>query len=256
MNFEYLSPESILIIIVCVFCGCIALLSWYRNKETQDLSEIELKIFAAEHDIKFREDGRFYSAELKHFELFPHIGADYEIENVMTCLHEDFHTYVFDVTTTGANTLSGLLSMLGMGNSKDIHLIGIAIEFENIVIPRFEINVAEDDVFTCFEDKIKIKNKLLPDYLKNDFAVFQLPESSAQEIVDLLVKRIDIHKFLLRSGFNLLAGSNNILVYYQSSTTRLTVPLYNEIEEQAIRLGEIFSLSPHSGDIKSLKGKT
>ncbi len=240
-----------IVTVIALFIFFLAL-DWYRRKEVQDLKTLEHEVVAAENDLDFREDGKFFLIRLRQRGLLPSVET--KIKNVITRKHVGFYTRVFDA--------SDLISAAGSGVR--VNLIGIAVEFENAALPRFEIKPrALSDKVRIFEDKVKVKNKLLPAYLKNDFSVFHARGSSPQKVVTLLEGRTDINKFIVRKGFHRLAGSKRTLVYYRVGELKPTVEQYQQMEAYAIRLANIFNQSEiltqkdsASEEIKLLKGKS
>lgn len=221
--------QLIFMLIIAAGFGGYSILEWYRRKENQELKSVEFRIIAAEHNLEYQEDGSTYLSRLSHRDLLP--GRSVKIKNVVSKQHGSKITRIFDAS-----------HVVGSGkSSKTEYLIGIAIEFEDVLLPRFDLDQAEFlDAFHFFDNMSKVKNDALPNWLKHKYSLYYKRQSLPYEVINLFRGKEELKAFIGQSDFHLLAGGSKTLVYYLKGETQSTLGFYKEMESRALRLARIF----------------
>ena len=227
----------------------ILVLSWYQLKEKQDLEAIEFKILAAENNLEYQEDGKDYLSRLSCLDLLP--GKPVQITNVVSRQHGAFRTRIFKAS-----------HVIGSSKLRRIeYLVGVAVEFENIVLPRFELEGTDSlGRYTAFDRMAKVKYDLLPDWLKDNCSLIYDRNSLSTDVIDLFQDKEELLPFLDRSHFHLLVGNNKTIVYYCKGEIGLTLDFYYPMEDIGLTIARLFDPSLNSSpkdaipeEIKQLK---
>ena len=198
MNIEPFFP-----LLVFVIIGVFAILGWYRRKELQELKAIELQLIAAENNYEYQENGSSYLSRLNQRDLLP--GSRCTFKNLLSHQYDGHIIRLFDASYVVSQGKS----------SKTIYLIGLAIEFEDVLLPRFDLKSAKLlDGLKIFSNKKKIKNERLPKWLQDDFSLFQRRQALPQEVTGFLQGKSALRNHISYSDFALLAGSSKTLVCY------------------------------------------
>ncbi len=183
--------------------GFFAILSWYRRKELQALKAIELKLIADENNYEYQENGDSLAARFSQRDLLPNPFATFK--NSLSRQFEG-HTISLFEASHGVK--------LGKASST-VNLIGLAIDFGDVRLPRFDLQPAKRlHNLKMLSNMKKIENKRLPKWLKDDFSLFHRRQALPREATIFLRGKDGLKNHISSSDFSLLAGSSKTLVCY------------------------------------------
>ena len=218
---------AIIIVGVTVY----TILHWYRKKELQELKAVELKILAAEHDLHYTENGAAYLSKLDQIDLQP--GSRSKFQNILRSCYGPATIRVFDASHIDSS-----------GNSnKTINLIGVTVESNQLQLPYFLLSrKLALDSFTLFRRVSRIEPIYVPKLIRRNYSLFYRKTEGSHGVENLFSNKDQLHQLLSLLSFHKLAGSKNLLVFYQEGELRSDIAHFRHLEQKGRQLFDMFRI--------------
>ena len=240
--------DPLVLIIVIVVISIVMALSWYYHKEQKELKDVEFKIIAAENNLLYSADGDRFGAHLKRARL---LSGDLmpKMNTMLTQHHDGFKTHIFNAS-----------HVRGMGKSKErVELIGLAVEFETVTLPRFALKRRTMvDGISFHDNMVQVGNKQQPKWLERKYRLFFQRRGDREEVLQLMSGKQALRNHIAQPSFRLLTGAGQTLVYYVAGELQPNINFYCPLEDKALRLARIFArpvVDNQTDEIKVLKEK-
>ena len=244
-----MNPPLLLFLIAAVLFVIIplAILTWFRGKEIQQLKAVEFKIIAAENDLQYMEDGILLLRVLQKRDLIPWTSAI--LQNALSKEYGNWRTYFFDLSFTTSSATN---------SARECHLVGICVEFSDLKFPSFEIEPFERfDSLTLLSNRSKVDYDYLADWYQPRYSVFQDKNISPHPVANLLRGKDELRYLIQSQSFHSFVVRNKTMILFFDGNTQSTLDYYRQLEAKALKIVDLFGFEnlnlSEDNEIKLLK---